>query len=379
MKRIRTLFCIVVCLVVSSVFLPVIASAEETSIHLNADQEGKTIVVDVELTSSEEIAAVQFTLKYDENLFNLKSTDVQGKYARMLNVVNTEEDGKVVFAAAAASGVKAEGDILEIKLQIKNEAGNQSTSLSIEDALVGDEAGNVLMERGSTHVSLNISAFSDSGSQDINDDENENAQGNDEENADDDVSENPDSLTEPFDDIEGHWAYDSIISAYNSRLMHGYGNKKFGPDNSITRAQMAVVLWNSAGNPKPADGSPFTDLKEDWYRDAVTWAAEQGFVRGVGNGLYDPEGTLTREHLAQILFNRSGGISGMESVLTEIYDGQYRDSGQVSEWAKPALYWSVYQGILCGTESLNLNDILSPKSPASRAQIAVMLVRSDLE
>ena len=69
----------------------------------------------------------------------------------------------------------------------------------------------------------------------------------------------------------------------------------------------------------------------------------------------------------------------MESVLTTIYDGQYRDSGQVSEWAKPALYWSVYQGILCGTESLNLNDILSPKSPASRAQIAVMLVRSDSE
>ena len=221
MKRIRTLFCIVVCLAVSSVFLPVIASAEETSIHLNTEQEGKTIVVAVELTSSEEIAAVQFTLKYDENLFNLKSTAVQGKYAEMLNVVNTKEDGKVVFAAAAASGVKAEGDVLEIKLQIKNEAGNQSTSLSIEDALVGDEAGNVLMERGSTHVSLNILASSDSGSQDINDDENENAQGNDGENADDDVSENSDSLTEPFDDIESHWAYDSIISAYNSRLMQG--------------------------------------------------------------------------------------------------------------------------------------------------------------
>jgi hypothetical protein len=117
-------------------------------------------------------------------------------------------------------------------------------------------------------------------------------------------------------------------------------------------------------------------LERDWYRDAVIWASEQGLVKGVGHGLYNPEGTLTREQLTQILYNRAGSVSGMEVMLTGIYEGQYTDSSSISEWAKKAVYWSVYKEILCGTDTVNIGNSLSPKEPASRAQIAVMLVRT---
>ncbi len=375
MKGKKRWLCMILCLVMCLPYVPLsAASAEEAALNMDVRQDGQGVIITVNLESAKSVAAVQFTLKYDENLFELENAKLQNEYNSMMNAINTQEAGEVILAAASAFGINAEGAVMEVALSLKDGQSAQNTSFLIEDAIVGDESGNVLMENGSAYAQVNLSPS-----------------GNEEENRpgelpdsgvsgdDNNEEESTDPLAEAFRDVKGHWAYDFIIDAYEKGLMEGYGDHVFGPDDSITRAQMAVALWNSAGNPKPSGSSPFTDLEKDWYRDAVVWASEQGLVKGTGNGLYNPDGTLTREHLAQILFNQAGGAQGVEVMLTAIYDGQYKDSDQVSAWAKPALYWSVYQGILCGTDSLTLNDILSPKSPASRAQIAVMLVRSDAE
>ncbi len=186
--------------------------------------------------------------------------------------------------------------------------------------------------------------------------------------------DSPQSVT-AFTDIDGHWANSYIVKANKLGLMSGYGDGVFGPDNKLTRAQMATVLWNSKGNPKPEKPSGFTDLEKDWYKDAIAWVEQEGIFHGIGNNLFDPEGMLTREQLSQVLFNQSGKGSGLEAMLTGIYDSQYSDSGSISQWAKPALYWALYNEILCGDNSESISGSLAPKAQASRAQIAVMMVR----
>ena len=84
---------------------------------------------------------------------------------------------------------------------------------------------------------------------------------------------------------------------------------------------------------------------------------------------------MTREQLATVLMRLSGESSGMEAMFTSIYDWQYPDSGEISSYAKSAIYWSIYNSIYCGEASAGVGKILAPKADATRAQIAVMIIR----
>ena len=134
-------------------------------------------------------------------------------------------------------------------------------------------------------------------------------------------------------------------------------------------------VFTSAGAPAPEAPATFTDLTQDWYRDAVAWAEDNGVINGVGDGKFDPLGSVTREQLVTILHRMAGAPSGMETMLASVYDGQYPDSGEIGGWARAALYWSLYQGIYCGEASVDVGGTLAPRAPASRGQIAVMMVR----
>jgi hypothetical protein len=351
------------------------AERSEPSVSLNAGRNGQQITVSVGVESAEAIASIQYTLKYDSSRLNVESAVLQGGYKNMMNAVNTEREGEVVLAAAAVEGVKNETTVMDVIFSVKESGTLSGLSFTLSDVVIGDESGRLILKGGSASVQLSDDVSTDTGGG--NTGSVSSGGGSSTKPSDTPAADNSSSETdEVFDDVSGHWAYDFIMDAYQDGLMEGYGNNIFGPDRSITRAQMAVVLWNSAGNPAPDGDSPFTDLERDWYRDAVIWASEQGLVKGVGHGLYNPEGTLTREQLTQILYNRAGSVSGMEVMLTGIYEGQYTDSSSISEWAKKAVYWSVYKEILCGTDTVNIGNSLSPKEPASRAQIAVMLVRT---
>lgn len=368
--------------------IPCTASAQgAASLRIISDKSGSTLNVTVAVDADKDISAVQFDMVYDSSVLKLNSAELQGAYKGMMNAMNTNDSGSIKLAAASASAVQGDKNIFKAVFTVQK---NTNTSIGLREAVIGFEGGEQQYpEDKGFDISLSGSSSgggsSSSGSGSSSGSSGSSSSGSSgSSSSGNSVSSSTGAgnsgagsgaAVQPFNDISGNWAEKYIISAYDAKLMQGYGDKVFGPERQITRAQMAVVLWNSEGQQKPSKASAFTDLKAGWYKDAVAWAAEKGYVKGVGNNRFNPDGTLTREQLAQILMNKSGQKSGAEMMLTTIYDSQYKDSGSISAWAKPALYWSLYNSVLCGTDSVDIKDTLNAKQPATRAQIAVMLVK----
>ena len=176
-----------------------------------------------------------------------------------------------------------------------------------------------------------------------------------------------------FSDVSANAWYTSAVQyAVEHGLMAGVGNNRFGPEEPMTRAMLVTVLWRYAGRPE-AGKNPFTDVPaEQWYTEAVTWAAENGVVSGVGNGRFAPNGNITREQMASILF-RYAKLTGLDTSKRGELAG-FPDEGQVSSWAREALSWAVGEGIISGTAEGG-RTILKPQGNATRAQVASILMR----
>lgn len=187
----------------------------------------------------------------------------------------------------------------------------------------------------------------------------------------------PEIMLPEFNDITGNWAESYIKKIAARGVMNGMGNGRYAPTEEMRRCEYATILWRAEGSPEPKGAAGFTDLDpaQTWYHKAVAWAGENGVMNGVGNGRFDPNGAVTREQLVTILHRLAGSPTGMETMVGAIYDAQYADSGEIQSWAKPALYWAVYNVIYCGDGSLEIGAELLPGKPADRAQIAVMMER----
>ena len=177
-----------------------------------------------------------------------------------------------------------------------------------------------------------------------------------------------------FKDISDHWAEGYILRAAERKLVQGY-NGLYRPNDSMTRAELVTILWRAKGEPKPAKASSFTDLTQDWYKDAVAWAEETAVINGIGDGKFGPNGNVTREQLATILHRMSGGTAGMEALFTSIYNDYFTDEEKISAYAKSAVYWCVFNEVYCGEAAETVGDTLAPKADATRGQIAVMINR----
>lgn len=177
-----------------------------------------------------------------------------------------------------------------------------------------------------------------------------------------------------FNDVANHWAETYIQQAAQKGLVEGY-NGSYRPNDTMRRSELVTILWRAKGSPKPSKAASFTDLTQDWYIEAVSWAEENGVFNGVGHGLFDPNGIVTREQLAAVLHRLSGAAVGMEEAFFDSYDQAFSDSEKVSGWARKSLYWTVYHDIFCGENSVSTGRSLAPGAAADRAQIAVMMVR----
>ena len=122
----------------------------------------------------------------------------------------------------------------------------------------------------------------------------------------------------PFTDVKvGSWYYDAVTFVYENGLMQGTSATRFSPDSSLTRAMLAQILYNRAGKPTVKDKSAFTDVANDaWYADAVIWAYGEGIVSGVGGGKFAPDASITREQLAAMLYRAAGSPEVQETTLT---------------------------------------------------------------
>lgn len=168
------------------------------------------------------------------------------------------------------------------------------------------------------------------------------------------------------------WYHEAVDYVLVNGLMSGYGNGLFGPEDNLSRAQLCQIIYNLEGQPAATGGSTFTDVADGaWYADAVTWAAENGIVGGYGGGLFGPEDNITREQLAAILY-RYAQVKGYDvSVGEDTNILSYADALDVSEWAIPAMQWACGSGVIEGVTEATL----VPGGTATRAQVATMLIR----
>ncbi len=169
----------------------------------------------------------------------------------------------------------------------------------------------------------------------------------------------------PFTDVAvSRWSYVPILRAYEYGLIKGMSATKFEPAGTATRGQVATMLYRLSGSPAVSSPSSFTDLKSDYYRDAIAWAQQNGVVKGVSSTQFAPESAVSRQDLLTMLYRLCGqpGTSGNLSGFS--------DPDQISGYARNAVAWAVENGILKGDQGK-----IMPQATATREQVVAFLVR----
>ena len=156
----------------------------------------------------------------------------------------------------------------------------------------------------------------------------------------------------PFADVSGSdWFYNDVRYVYEKGIMDGTGADRFSPNAPLTRAMIVTILYRMAGSPSVSGSSDFTDVAAGkWFAKAVAWAAANGIVNGYGDSLFGPNDPVTREQLAAILY-RYAVYGGMTAVTLEENLGSFADTAQLSAYAIQAMNWAVGQGLIKGSGS----------------------------
>ncbi len=180
-------------------------------------------------------------------------------------------------------------------------------------------------------------------------------------------------VTKMFTDVSHSWADDGIQYCVTHQLMSGIGNDLFGPKLTTTRAQIVQILYNLEGEPKVSGKTPFTDLTQDWYQDAVRWAYQAGVVAGTSSTTFEPDRPVTREQIAVILMEYVTRVLKLERTWTPADLSIFPDAGSVSDWAKDAMADAVGLGLISGASNGG-QTYLEPQGSATREQVATILM-----
>ena len=169
------------------------------------------------------------------------------------------------------------------------------------------------------------------------------------------VDENPGTGANPFTDVsEKDWFYGDVMFVYENGLMLGTSKTLFSPHGTATRGMMATILWRMEGSPAPKGKNSFTDVEAGkWYADAITWTAENGIFAGYGKDKFGPDDPITREQLAAI-FYRYADYKGYDLTVKGNLD-KFKDADKITDYAKTAMQWAVGNGLVKG-KSGNLLD-----------------------
>lgn len=369
-----------------------LASASGTAFVADVPEQlpaaGESFTVSVSLTGNPGFNSIQFRLAYDDTVVQCDEVENGAVLAGTLSASNPHATGDGVGAmvsAASLDAVTSDGEIAQFQFTVLR-AG--TAGFSLEDVSLTDVDGTELPFSASTQASgagkPGVPPPADSA-----DDEGTNTGGvntgdantGSGGNAGEETPTQPEETgqdiaqTAPasFSDVpDTHWAYSSVAEAAGLGLIAGFEDGSFRPDQPVTRGQFVVILWRMAGSPETDAAADFADVAPTaWYAKAVAWANENGFVNGVSAQRFDPDGNITREQAVTILHRYAGTPSGMEGMLSGIYDSQFTDSGSISPYAKNAVYWAVYHSIVTGMTETTI----APQQTATRAQITVIFLR----
>ena len=172
------------------------------------------------------------------------------------------------------------------------------------------------------------------------------------------ANENTGGTSLPFTDVaDGAWYYDSVVYAYDKGLMTGTSATEFAPDVTMTRGMIASVLYRLEGNPAMSDGNlgyPYEDVEgDDWYAMPIYWARQNGIMNGYSQTTFGPNDTITREQLAATLYNYTAYKGGDVSARADL--SKYADAASISSWAEDVLSWANAEGLVGGMTNTTID------------------------
>ena len=175
-----------------------------------------------------------------------------------------------------------------------------------------------------------------------------------------------------FDDVSAaEWYNDAVAFASSHELFNGTSESLFSPSAGMTRGMLAQVLYNLEGSPDVSASTDFADVAADtWYAEAVGWAADAGIVNGITATTFSPDTSITREQLAVMLY-RYAASQGCDMTISDASLSGYSDASAISEYAVTAMQWANENGLITGRSA----STLAPQGTATRAEFATILMR----
>jgi hypothetical protein len=347
------IFCLLICVIFTMVAIPVNAAEQMAKIEIQTPsvlpKAGEEFEVVATIRDNPGIRGIQFDLFAETETIECKEIKLGEMFEGAIGGVNPKTSGGARIGVASI-GVIEEDGVIATYTFIANEA-----ITAFDFKVKNVEFINEEREKLPYTIIGAAEVFP-------------------EEPSDAEVKEEEPPVTEHlYADTEGHWSERYINTATEKGLFKGDEKGFFNPDGDVTRAQFVTVLWRMAGSPAAdAENVPFADIKEqsDEFKIAIAWGYANDYINGTSKNTFEPDGNLTREAAVKILHAYSGGQSGMELVFAFVYDGHFKDSNQISDWARPSVYWGIYYKMLSGTSA----DTLSPQDTVTRAQLAKILV-----
>lgn len=189
------------------------------------------------------------------------------------------------------------------------------------------------------------------------------------------TEEQPTPDEEPFTDVaDGAWYAEAVQYVYENGMMNGMSEDEFRPGETTNRAMVVTILYRLAGSPDLSNenlGYPFADVDaSSWYGDAVYWARLNGITNGTSNTTFGPNGAITREQMAAILY-RYASFMGYDVTVDNTSLNAYADASQISSYAVTAMQWANENGLITGRSETTL----APQGTATRAEVATILMR----
>ena len=178
-----------------------------------------------------------------------------------------------------------------------------------------------------------------------------------------------------FADVsESSWSFPGIDFCYMMDYMSGTGEGRFSPLMTTTRAQVVQILYNFAGEPAVTGETKFTDLTQDWYKNAVLWAYQTGVVAGTSATTFSPNDPVTREQIAVMFLEFAAKVLGMHNIGETADLSAFPDGGSVSGWARDAMADAVALSLISGVQTPD-GTFLRPQNSATREQVATILMQ----